>query len=185
MTSKVDHFPEALAFVLKNEGGYYPGNEARDPNPTNRGVTQKTYDAYRDSVNLPRRAVRLIDEDEVVHIYERYWKDAHCESLPRKTAITVFDHAINAGPKEAIKCLQRALGVPADGYAGPMTLAAVEAAVDSGLGLVGVGADSGLALRVCMERIAHYTRIAQSQRLRPNLYSWVNRVVKFKNDYLP
>lgn len=175
-------FEEALAFVLKNEGGYYPGHEARDPNPTNFGVTQNTYDNYRLSVGLPKRAVRLIEMEEVRSIYRRYWIDARCGLMPRVLAITVFDHAINAGPKEAIRVLQRAIGggLDADGIFGPKT----EAALNSRL--YGAGDEEGyyLASRVCFERLNHYHRLAQARRLRPNLYSWVGRVLRFRDEYL-
>jgi lysozyme family protein len=39
----------------------------------------------------------------------------------------VFDFAVNAGPGRSAKILQTAIGVPADGGIGPITLAAVNA----------------------------------------------------------
>jgi lysozyme family protein len=39
----------------------------------------------------------------------------------------VFDFAVNAGPGRSAKILQTAVGVPADGAIGPITLAAVNA----------------------------------------------------------
>lgn len=168
-------FREALKLTLGHEGGYYDGSEARDPNPTNYGVTQKTYDAYRDGRGLPRRPVKQITMDEVEAIYKVYWDGAVCDALPRLAALTVFDHSINAGPVAAIKVLQRALGVTPDGVVGPQTRAAIRSFQLH---------ESELAERVCWERIRFYVDLAKNQRLRPNLLSWVHRVVKFREQYL-
>ncbi|HVV94699.1 MAG TPA: hypothetical protein VHD15_14905 [Hyphomicrobiales bacterium] len=40
----------------------------------------------------------------------------------------MFDHAVNAGPRVAVRTLQDALGLACDGVAGPLTLAAARAA---------------------------------------------------------
>jgi len=167
-------YDEALAHTLGAEGGYYAGNEARDPNPTNFGVTQNTYDEWRlKAKKLPARPVKEITMDEVRAIYRGYWDGASCEELPRLTALTVFDMSINAGQGTAVKMLQKALGVTVDGGFGPQTRAALKA-VD----------DRTLADRVCWERVRYYVDLAKNERLRPNLLSWVHRVVKFRETYL-
>ena len=33
-------YEDALSAILWHEGGYYNGKDTRDPNPTNKGVTQ-------------------------------------------------------------------------------------------------------------------------------------------------
>jgi lysozyme family protein len=48
-----------------------------------------------------------------------------CDELPSGVDYAVFDFAVNAGPGQAKKTLQRALGVAPDGAIGPMTLAAI------------------------------------------------------------
>jgi len=47
--------------------------------------------------------------------------------MPSGIDYLVFDFAVNAGPGRSAKILQTALGVPADGGIGPVTLAAVNA----------------------------------------------------------
>lgn len=171
-------YQEALKLTLGFEGGYYDGSEARDPNPTNYGVTQSTYDDYRTRKHLPTRSVKEIEQTEVEDIYRWYWEAAGCDKLPRLTAMCVFDHSINAGPVKAIICLQRALGVQDDGKFGPKTADAcmlprqIEAA------------DILLASRLCFERIRYYVDLAKFERLRPNLLSWAHRVIKFREGYL-
>lgn len=45
--------------------------------------------------------------------------------LPDGLDFAVFDTAVNTGPREAGKLLQRVVGVPTDGVLGPKSLAAV------------------------------------------------------------
>jgi lysozyme family protein len=46
--------------------------------------------------------------------------------LPAGLDYAAFDFGVNSGPARAVKVLQRLVGAPEDGNAGPMTLAAVE-----------------------------------------------------------
>ena len=126
-------FAECLPLILRYEGGY-----VNDPNDhggaTNYGVTQRVYDAWRESVGRPPQSVRSIMSDEVSAIYERdYWTVAGCPSLPMPLDLAVFDAAVNSGPRRAVVWLQRALGVTDDGILGPRTLAAVGATDASAL----------------------------------------------------
>jgi hypothetical protein len=55
---------ESLAKVLVHEGGDV--NHPADPGgPTNQGVTQRVYDAYRKGRGLPVRSVKHIAAEEV------------------------------------------------------------------------------------------------------------------------
>lgn len=166
-------YTTALALTLGFEGGYYDGSEARDPNPTNYGVTQDTYDLYRRTRREAPRPVKQIEWPEVQEIYRSYWTGASCDLLGPKTAVCVFDMSINAGPRAAVKLLQRALGVTPDGEVGPKTRAAIA-----------VTDDRALAERVAWERVRFYVDLAKSPRLRPNLLSWVHRVVVYRERHL-
>ena len=56
-------FQESLPFILRWEGGYV--NHPNDPGgPTNKGVTQKVYDAWRRRQGLPTCDVKLIEDQE-------------------------------------------------------------------------------------------------------------------------
>lgn len=115
----------SLTEVLKSEGGYV--NHPADPGgATNKGITQATYDSYRRSKGLiTRKTVKLIADSEVADIYKsRYWDAVKGDELPAGLDYAVFDYAVNSGPQKAIKSLQKALGLTADGQLGPMTLAA-------------------------------------------------------------
>lgn len=158
-------FASAYAFTLAHEVGWWPGGE-RDPNPTLDGVTQRAYDTYRRSQNLPTRTVRDMDAAERSAIYRRYWDDCGADLLPARAANAHFAFAFNAGPVQAVKVLQRALGVEADGRVGPRTRAAILAA-----------ADATLLPALLLEQLAYYHTIARPAHLRPNLMAWVGRVV--------
>lgn len=101
---------QALAFTLREEGGFV-ANPADDGGATCRGVTQRTYDSYRDTVNRPRQSVADIRDEEVLDIYRRmYWGPARCEGLPAGLGICHFDWAVNRGVAGAKTTLQEAKG---------------------------------------------------------------------------
>lgn len=121
-------FDEALCFVLAREGGY-SDNPADRGGATCAGVTQSTYDAFRNGSGLAPRPVLNITPREIRQIYwGGYWRPAACEAIAGTKpdlALVHFDAAVNQGVGEAELMLQRALGVTADGAIGPSTLAAV------------------------------------------------------------
>lgn len=127
-------FDRALPHVLIHEGGKV--DHPKDPGGrTNRGVTQRVYNAWRSKSNLPQRDVYLIDNMEVAAIYRfQYWDAVMGDRLPEGVGYVVFDGAVNSGPKQSIKWLQRALGSlytgAVDGVIGTLTLNAVAAVND-------------------------------------------------------
>ncbi|CAD5275162.1 Lysozyme family protein [Bosea sp. 62] len=125
------NYARALSRVLVHEGGY--ADHPKDPGgATMKGVTQGVYDAYRKRRDEAKRSVRQITDAELQAIYRRqYWDVVKGDSLPEGVDYAVFDGAVNSGPSQAVKWLQRALGsVKVDGVIGEATLAAVEAYPD-------------------------------------------------------
>lgn len=120
-----ENLETALKHVLVHEGGFV--NHPKDPGgATNRGVTQRVYDAYRDRQGQSRRSVRAITAEEVADIYKRqYWDAIRGDDLPSGLDYAVFDYAVNSGPRRAAQDLQRELGVAVDGVIGNVTLAEV------------------------------------------------------------
>lgn len=153
-----DVFADALALTLAFEGGYQnhrddPGNIAPHGvgGGTNRGITQATYDAWRDARELPYKPVRHIADEEVATIYRtRYWAlpsgpgviaAAHKPIL----AACAFDWGVHGGTGKARRFVQAAVGVLPDGQWGPKTLDAI-AKCD----------DKAAAARLNMLRVAHH-----------------------------
>ncbi|CAB4124529.1 zliS Lysozyme family protein [uncultured Caudovirales phage] len=121
------NFPHCLQLVLAHEGGYV--NDPRDPGGrTNRGVTQRAWEAYiGHSVDEP--TMRALSVADVTPFYKtQYWDKIKGDALPSGIDCVVFDYAVNSGTSRAAKALQQAAGVLVDGAIGPATLAAVNAA---------------------------------------------------------
>lgn len=120
-----DNFAASLAHVIASEGGYVC-DPKDNGGATNQGITQAVYDLWRVDHGQAKRSVRLLDPNETEAIYrKRYWDACRCDDLPAGVDYVVFDYAVNSGPVRACKSLQQAVGVPADGQIGPVTLAAV------------------------------------------------------------
>ncbi len=159
-------FLQALPVILRFEGGY--ANDPDDPGgATMKGITQKTYDAWRKSKGLPNKAVRGISDAEVETVYhERYWVAGKCDALPWPVSLVHCDACVNHGPRNAAKLLQRAAGVADDGVIGPMTLAAVEALHPD-----------ALVNLMLWKRLEFYEAIARRRTAsRKFLLAWLSRV---------
>ena len=116
-------FNQAFDILLKHEGGY--SDHAADPGGKTRyGITEAVAReaGYRGDM-------RELPLDLAKRIYkERYWDAVRAEELPAAVRYAVFDAAVNSGPRQAARWLQRAVGVRDDGIIGPITLGAVRAA---------------------------------------------------------
>ncbi len=76
-----------------------------------------------------RGDMRELPIDLAKRIYkDRYWDAVRAEELPEAIRYAMFDASVNSGVRQAIRWLQRAVGVRDDGIIGPITLSAVRAA---------------------------------------------------------
>jgi lysozyme family protein len=125
METRVSDFQQALKVVLIHEGGNV--DHPRDPGGrTSHGVTQRIYDGWRRKQGLPVRDVWKSTASERAAIYKaQYWDAVRGDELPAGVNYVLFDGAVNSGPVQSIKWLQRALGVQADGHLGESTMAAI------------------------------------------------------------
>lgn len=171
-------FASALARVLKYEGGFV-NNPADRGGATNRGITQATYDAYRDRNHRARQSVQLIAEDEVEDIYfTGYWTAGKCiaiESGGRPELAQVhFDACVNHGLSTAAKLLQRALGVSDDGVIGNETMAAI-AACD----------ETRAIARLLDHRMLFYARIVNANASQHVfMEGWIARAIALRNEFI-
>lgn len=113
MTSKV--WNTAFDLLMINEGGY-----VNDPNDsggqTKYGISKKAY---------PDLDIKNLTIAQAMEIYHKdYWDRCKCDYIPDALSVAVFDFAVNSGVKTAIKKLQIALGVKADGIIGNQTVGA-------------------------------------------------------------
>jgi lysozyme family protein len=120
------NWEKAFEQMLASEGGYV--NHPSDPGGmTNLGVTKRVWEEWvgRES---NEKEMRSLTPEMVAPLYKRkFWDACHCDLLPSGVDYLVFDFAVNAGPGRSAKILQTAVGVPADGGIGPITIAAVKA----------------------------------------------------------
>jgi len=117
------NFERCLALVLKSEGGYV--DNPKDPGGmTNLGVTKDTWEAYVGRT-VDEAEMRGLTPDDVAPLYQRnYWDKVAANSLPVGVDYCLFDTAVNSGPSQAVKFIQRALNVVVDGVLGQQTIAA-------------------------------------------------------------
>lgn len=117
------NFERCLALVLKAEGGFV--DNPRDPGGmTMLGVTKATYEAWVNRT-VDEAEMKSLTPDDVAPIYKHnYWDRVVGNELPVGVDYCVFDCAVNSGPSQAVKFIQRALNVAVDGILGEKTLAA-------------------------------------------------------------
>lgn len=115
-----------LEWTGLSEGGYV--NHKNDPGgPTDRGITQATYNAWNKLRGKPQKSVKGISKAEADEIYiSQYFAPIRFNDLPPGLDYAVADFSINSGPSRAAKELQRVLGVKQDGVIGLNTLAAIK-----------------------------------------------------------
>lgn len=136
--------------TLVYEGGKV--NNPRDPGGrTNEGVIQRVYDGWRRRKNLPLRSVYEMEPAERDDIYRnQYWAPIQGDTLPAGVDLVVYDGAVNSGPTQSVKWLQRALSDAGlyhgsiDGHVGEGTLSALEQCTDM----------AALIRAICARRLA-------------------------------
>jgi lysozyme family protein len=111
-------FAPAIAVVLENEGGY-SNNSADAGGETNFGLSKLRY---------PDLDIKNLTKEEAEAIYLRdWWKFGGL--LDQNVANKLFDSFVNMS-SEAIRIMQRCVGVIVDGSYGPKTEEAINRIAD-------------------------------------------------------
>lgn len=123
-------FDEAFKRLIGHEGGY--STDRRDPgNWTGGRVGVGTLKGTKFGLaanTYPNLDIKNLTLAQAKAIYKKDWWDKlGADGMHSAIVFQLWDFAINAGKIRAIKELQQAVGVPADGIIGPQTLAAVNA----------------------------------------------------------
>ena len=115
------NFDQAFDKLFGHEGDY--SDHADDPGGKTRyGITEAV--ARRAGYKGDMRELPLDLAKRIA--YEEYWKPIRADDLPAGVRYAVFDAAVNSGPAQAIKWLQRACSATPDGIIGPQTLLALK-----------------------------------------------------------
>jgi len=124
-------FDTVMDWVFTHEGGYSidrndPGNWTGGKvgkgqlKGTKFGISAKAY---------PNLDIKSLTKEQARALYKRdYWDKVKGDDLPAGLDYVAYDAAINSGPPQSAKWIQRAVGVDADGLIGAQTLAAIDAA---------------------------------------------------------
>lgn len=110
-------FDTAFTRLIGHEGGYvnHPGDPGGE---TKYGISKRQY---------PAEDIKNLTLDRAKALYLRdYWGPAGCDAVPALAKYQVFDMAVNSGVGQAIRTVQRTVGVVVDGVLGPRTLQAIQ-----------------------------------------------------------
>lgn len=165
-------FNPAFEKMIRNEGGYKLHHVSGDKGgQTFAGIARNYHPGWS--------GWRLIDADDldnpdltarVRDFYkENYWDRVKGDDIAKqKTAETLFDFAVNAGYRTAVKLAQLVVDATPDGILGPKTLAKLNQA-----------AEDDFALRYALAKIARYAEIVNRDRSQNKfLLGWLNRTLK-------
>lgn len=112
-------FDDAFARLMGHEGGY--SNNPADPGgETMWGVTARV--ARRQGYAGPMRDLPIDTAKQIARA--EYWEPLRLDDLNASIRFDLFDACYNSGQTQAVRLLQRALGVKDDGILGPVTTAA-------------------------------------------------------------
>jgi len=117
---------EIISKILNREGSKYTNHPSDRGGPTKYGITLATLRAWRPHAVVTPISVQELSEEEARDIYlHNYILNPGYDKLanPELTEQLV-DAGVQHGVTEAIRILQRALRVPADGVLGSATIAA-------------------------------------------------------------
>lgn len=132
MTGPSKVYARAFAIVHGHEGGFV--DHPRDPGgATNHGVSLRyarskglLFDLDRDG-DVDADDIRLITPAQAMAAFwSDFWRPCRCDELAPDLAVLVYDAAVNSGAPQAIRWLQRAVGVREDGIIGPLTMARID-----------------------------------------------------------
>jgi len=163
--------------VIRREGGFVDHPDDRG-GPTNFGITQATLSRH---LGRPAAAddVRRLSRVTAREIYRReYFDGPRIDQLPARIRPFVFDAAVNHGPGQAIRFVQRVCDAAGfgpltiDGACGPRTALAA-AAAEHAMG------DWLLAALVEERRNFYLALVERRPEQRVFLNGWLNRLAEF------
>lgn len=160
-----------IRLVFGHEGGY--ANHPNDPGgPTKFGITAKTLGSFR---RLGRQAtaqevMALTLPEARAILVAQYAKPIQFDRLPEGLDYAAFDFAVNSGPAQAVKTLQRILGLNEDGFMGETSIATVVAICKR-------GDLEDLIVRYCDARLAFMKRLRSWSSFS---FGWSRRVAQVK-----
>lgn len=155
----ITSFDDCFARLIESEGGYSNRDLAADPGgETMHGITFQVARAW--GYLGPMKDLPLDTAKQIARAV--YWTPNRCDQLPPAIAFHVFDTAYNGGA--AVRWLQQAAGVTADGIIGAKTIAAVR--------------DANPAALVMAFNALRLNYLANLKNWPENARGWVRRIIR-------
>lgn len=157
--------------LIRREGSTYTNNPADPGGPTKFGITLKTLARWRAPKAVTAGDVEALEETEARAIYvQRYVVDPGFAKIDhRQLRGLLVDSCVQHGEGDAVKFLQRALAVKADGMLGSKTYSALI-----------VTSPTYVYRCVVAERAIYYgTLIAGDSKLSIFAKGWMIRLAEF------
>lgn len=153
--------------ILKWEGGY--GTDGMDGGCTNKGVTLNTYRAFYGK-NKTCNDLKKITDEQWFEIFRKGFYDRvkGDEIVNDSICLLVVDWAYNSGVKTAIRQVQKAFKLKADGIIGPKTL-----------GALNDGEPNDVFELLWLQRYVYYCSIGVGKKAK-YLKGWLNRLNSIK-----
>ena len=160
-------FDQCFERVVSSEGGFQ--NDPKDRGNWTSGVIgsgELRGTKYGISaMSYPNIDIKNLTLENAKDVYEKDWWDRlKLERFSKAVAFQIFDAAVNHGASSAVKMVQRAVGVVADGVVGEKTISAIRK-IDP----------DDFVLKFLAERIEFFTKVSTF-----SVYGrgWMNRVAE-------
>jgi lysozyme family protein len=142
--------------LLKWEGTVFEDDPDDPGGATKFGIDKRSH---------PQVDIRALTRERAEAIYLQEFSHSVLAFLPPVAALVAFDAEVNTGPMQALKLVQRAVGVTVDGVLGPVTRKAV------------METDEWtLVSGILNQRVKFYQQLAaEKPRLSKFLTGWLNR----------
>jgi len=161
------NFNDAFERVVGHEGGYQ--NDPADRGNWTTGVIGQGVNRGTkfgiSAMSYPTLDIANLTVERARTIYKAdFWDRAKADQYDFAVAFQLFDMAVNHGSGNAIRMLQRAVGVADDGQIGPASLAAIKAM-----------SISDVIMRLNAQRLRFIAKISTFSRYGAG---WVNRTAQ-------
>ncbi len=162
----MDKFDRAFLHIIAVEGTAYTNDPSDRGGETRYGISRSTYERYTGK-RANQGEIRLMSLSYAKEIYRvLFWAYIKGDQLPDKIGLALFDQAVNRGVPAAIRLLQAAMGIKADGILGPKTIAKIKEENEV-----------VLLYKFCRECQLSYVRIVQANPSQIRfLAGWSNRL---------
>lgn len=154
-------FNTAIGKTLLKEGGAkYTETVGDRGGATKYGISQAAY---------PNLNIRELTEQQARDIYKRDYWDRVCGDRisDQVVAESIFDFAVNAGPRTSSRITQLALGVDPDGIVGQQTISHINTI-----------ATKEFLTAFALAKVAYYASICNKDKSQSKfLLGWINRAL--------